>query len=84
VTQVSQPYVPGNTVYWTKYTYDGLGRTLRVLAPDGASTTTYGYSGNITTITDPATKWKKYTYDVFGNLTYVNEPNPAGGNDYVC
>jgi RHS repeat-associated protein len=83
VGQVSQPYVPGNTVYWTKYTYDGLGRTLTQVAPDGASTTTYAYSGNTTKITDPAGKWKKYTYDVFGNLKQVNEPNPASGADYV-
>jgi YD repeat-containing protein len=83
VTQVSQPYVPGNTVYWTKYTHDALGRTVSVLSPDGASTTTYAYSGNTTTITDPAGKWKKQTTDAMGNLKQVNEPNPAGGADYV-
>jgi RHS repeat-associated protein len=83
VAQVSQPYVPGNTVYWTKYTYDGLGRTVSVLLPDTASTTTYAYSGNNTTLTDPAGKWKMQTKDVFGNLTVMNEPNPAGGANYV-
>lgn len=41
VTAVSQPRVPGGTAYWTQYTYDGLGRTVSMLAPDGASTTTY-------------------------------------------
>lgn len=35
----SQPYVPGGTVYNTTYTYDGLGRTLTKVAPDGSSTT---------------------------------------------
>jgi hypothetical protein len=35
------------------------------------------------TVTDPAGKWKKFTSDAFGNLTQVNEPNAAGGADYV-
>jgi len=81
--KVSQPYAPGGTVYWTVYNYDALGRTVSVVLPDGASTTTYAYSGNTTTITDPAGKWKKQTVDVFGNIKQVNEPNPAGGADYV-
>src|SRR5713226_890189 len=83
VMQVSQPYAPGGTQYWTTYSYDGLGRTVSVVLPDGASTTTSSYSGNTTTIADPAGKWKKQTVDVFGNIKQVNEPNPAGGADYV-
>jgi len=51
--------------------------------PDGVSHTTYAYSGNTVTVTDPGGRWKKYTMDVFGNVTQVNEPNPAGGADYV-
>ena len=43
--------------------------------PDGASTTTYVYSGNQTTVTDPAGKWKTFTTDVQGNLTTVTEPD---------
>src|SRR5207253_234313 len=57
------------------YTYDGLGRTLSTVAPDGASTTTYSYSTNTVTVTDPAGKWKKFTMDAFGNLTSVVEPD---------
>jgi YD repeat-containing protein len=78
--RVSRPYAPGDPVYWTTYTYDGLGRTLSVVAPDGASTTAYAYQGNRTTVTDPAGKWKTFTNDAFGNLVQVTEPNPAGGN----
>ncbi len=77
--QVSQPYAPSGTVYWTTYSYDGRGRKLNTVLPDGASTTTYSYSGNTSTVTDPASNWKQDVYDVFGNLTTVNEPNPAGG-----
>ena len=33
-----QPYAPGGSIFWTTYTYDGLGRMLTVVAPDGART----------------------------------------------
>src|SRR2546425_12389030 len=81
--RTSQPYAPGGAIYWTTYTYDGLGRTVAVLAPDGASTTTYAYQGNTTTVTDPAGKWKQYVTDAMGNLTQVIEPNPAGGANLI-
>jgi RHS repeat-associated protein len=65
------------------YNYDALGRTVGVVAPDGSSTTTYLYEGNTVKTTDASGKWKKFTQDAVGNLTQVNEPNPAGGADYV-
>jgi YD repeat-containing protein len=79
--RVSQPYAPGGTVYWTTYTYDGLGRTLTVTAPDGA-VTSYSYQANKTTVTDPAGKWKTYLTDAMGNLTQVIEPDPGGGANW--
>jgi RHS repeat-associated protein len=81
--QQSLPHAPGGTVYYTTNTYDGIGRTLSVIKPDGASTTTYSYAGNTVTTTDPAGKWKTFTMDAFGNVTQVVEPNPAGGANYV-
>src|SRR5579883_1795254 len=79
---VSQPYAPGATPVWTRYTYDGAGRTLTVTAPDG-SVTRYSYLGNSTTVTDPAGKWKTTTVDAQGNVKTVTEPNPAGGANFV-
>jgi YD repeat-containing protein len=76
MTQVSQPYAPGNTVYWTTYAYDAIGRTVSVTAADG-SATAYSYSGNTTTVTDAAGKWKTTTVDVQGNTTQVYEPDPS-------
>ena len=76
-SQASQPYPSGSSASaWTTWSYDGLGRTVSVKQPDGASTTTYAYSGNQTTVTDPAGKWKQYTKDVLGNLITVLEPDP--------
>jgi YD repeat-containing protein len=77
VQQVSQPYAPGSTEYWTVYAYDGIGRTVTVTQPDGASTTHYAYSGNVTTVTDPAANSKQFTTDVEGNLITAVEPDPA-------
>ena len=57
--QVSLPHASGAGAIWTTYTYDGIGRTLSVLQPDGASTSTYSYQGNVVTVTDPAGAWKK-------------------------
>jgi RHS repeat-associated protein len=71
------PYPAGlSPVKWTSYTYDGLGRTVSAVQPDG-STTSYAYAGNQTTVTDPAGKWKKFTNDVEGNLVSVTDPDPA-------
>jgi YD repeat-containing protein len=56
-----------------------MGRTLSVAQPNGSGTTTYAYTGNTVTVTDPAGKWKTMTMDGFGNLVTVVEPNPAGG-----
>ncbi|MBI4910107.1 MAG: hypothetical protein HY820_41200 [Acidobacteria bacterium] len=78
--QKSQPYAPGGTVYWTVYSYDGVGRTVSVVLPNNSGTTTYSYTGNTVTVTDPAGKWKTYESDAFGNVTKTTEPNPAGGS----
>ncbi len=77
--RVSQPYAPGGTIYWTTYTYDGLGRTLSISHPGNTGTTTYVYQGNTVKVIDPTGRWKTSTYDALGNLVQMSEPNPAGG-----
>jgi RHS repeat-associated protein len=79
VKKVSLPYAPGGTVLWTEYVYDGLGRTLSVIQPNGAGTTTYLYEGNTVKVTSPSGKWKKYEMDALGRLVKVDEPRPGGG-----
>jgi YD repeat-containing protein len=62
----------------TSYTYyDILGRTTKVKAPNGV-TTTSNYSGNTQTVTDALSHSVKYTYDAFHRLTSVLEPNSSG------
>ncbi|WP_162180005.1 RHS repeat-associated core domain-containing protein [Bryobacter aggregatus] len=75
----SLPYAPGGTVYWTTYTYDGLGRTLSVAQPNNSGTTTYLYEGNTVKVTSPSGKWKKYEMDAVGRMTLVTEPRPGSG-----
>ena len=82
--QTSLPYAPGGTPVWTVYTYDASGRTLTAIKPDGASTTTYTYQGNNTTVTDPVGRWKTFTSDAAGNLITVTEPNPASNCSGNC
>ena len=60
---------------------DGTNTVTLVTLPDG-SISTYAYSGNTTTVTDPGGKWKTYTTDALGNLVQVTEPNPQGGADH--
>ena len=91
----SQPYAPGGTVYWTTYTYDGMGRTVTVTGPDGSSQTKVTYNatapgaaappalGSSVTTVDPKGNWKIVTTDGFGNVARVTEPNPAGGAPYI-
>jgi YD repeat-containing protein len=71
----SLPHAQGGVVNWVIYNYDGLGRTVSVVQPDG-SAKTYEYLANTVKVTDEAGKWKKYTMDAFGNLTQVLEPDP--------
>ena len=40
--------------------------------------------GATVTVTDPSGHWKTSTSDGFGNVIQVNEPNPAGGADFVA
>lgn len=66
----------GTPTVLTETTYDGLGRPVLVTAPGGAKTT-YLYSENETTVTDPANVKKKLVTDALGRLVSVTE-DPGG------
>ncbi len=64
-----------------------IGRTLSVKQPDATSTTTYAYSGNQTTVTDPAqllqtsaSSWKLGAGGISGNPDTIDVG--SAGNNY--
>jgi RHS repeat-associated protein len=63
--------------YPTTYNYDSLGRIKQVAASDNV-TSTLSYSGNTTTVTDPAGHTKTYTRDSLGELLSVTETVQSG------
>jgi RHS repeat-associated protein len=74
VRSVSSPYcTSGDSTYGlTTYTYDALGRTNSITEQDNSVITT-SYSGNCTTVADPAGKSRKSCSDALGRITRVWE-----------
>jgi RHS repeat-associated protein len=77
-SQTSNPFRPGDPIFWTTTAYDILGRVANVTGPDQSQSTT-SYSGNATTMTDPAGKTKRCVKDMLGRVTKTIE-DPSGLN----
>ncbi|HVB58721.1 MAG TPA: RHS repeat-associated core domain-containing protein [Candidatus Acidoferrales bacterium] len=77
--QTSNPYTGSTGSYWTTTQFDVLGRPISVTLPDN-SATTYSYSTNTATVTDPTGKQRKSVMDAAGRLSSVYEPDPTNGN----
>jgi RHS repeat-associated protein len=67
VEKTSEPYFPGQTVYWNLNEYDAVGRVTKQTYADN-SFYTFLYSGLTTTTTDPLGQKDIRKLDVFGNL----------------
>ncbi len=80
---VSNPYcsTADPTYGFPTYEYDALDRVRRVIHQGGSVTTT-DYSGNTTTITDPAGKKRKSEADALDRLTRASEPDANGSFVY--
>lgn len=76
--EVSDPYT-GSPQYWTETEYDALNRITDVILPDN-SQTTYAYSANSVTTTDPAGKQRQMLTDALGRTSAVYEPDPTNNN----
>jgi RHS repeat-associated protein len=77
VSQVSNPHGTSESALWTQNQYDALGRVVKVIPPDGsasANNTQIAYSGNSTTVTDPAGKQRRTITDALGRLIEADEP----------
>ena len=89
VYQQSRPYRSGDTQQWTTATYDALGRTRTVTAPDGSVTQTFynetsrpdvasSAAGETTRVQDAWGRERWGRTDSSGRLVEVVEPNPSG------
>lgn len=65
--KTSEPYFPGNTIYWNTNTYDACGRVITQTAPDGKSYS-FTYDGLKTITTDPLGHKTTKEVDVNGLL----------------
>ncbi|UMX48274.1 MAG: FG-GAP-like repeat-containing protein [Candidatus Nealsonbacteria bacterium DGGOD1a] len=68
-----------NSLLYTTYSYDALGRKTSVA--NALGTTTYSYKNWQTTITDANSNSKDYSYDAYGNLAKVVEHDDS--KDYA-
>jgi len=78
-TKSSNPYRSnvGEQPIWTTSLSDSLGRSIKVITPDGAVVKTE-YSGNTVTITDQAGKKRRSIANPLGQLIRVDEPDGSG------
>lgn len=81
----SHPYT-GASPYWTETVFDAMGRATetRLLNSSFAvipgNTTTYSYSLNTVTVTDPAGQQRKTESDSLGRIVKVYEPDVTAQN----
>lgn len=68
-----------------KYKYDYLGDLVKIVQPDGATTTTFAYdlAGRKTGMTDPDRGSETYVYDANGNLTQSVDARGSAGTVYA-
>ena len=77
--QTSNPYTGASASYWTTTAFDVLGRPTSVTLADN-SVTTYSYTANTATVTDPKGIKRKSVADAAGRLSTLWEPDPNNGN----
>src|SRR5262249_40393443 len=79
VSQAANPHSPSESQVWTTYAYDALSRPTTITPPGGAGSTQFSYSGNQTTVTDPAGLQRRNYTDGLGRLVRVDEPGYDDG-----
>ncbi len=70
ITQESFPYYESETIYWTEYYYDAIGRLSETKAPDN-STRSINYNGLTTAITNPLGQTQTRIVDILSRLKSV-------------
>jgi hypothetical protein len=77
--KTSNPYTGSSPSYWTTTAFDVLGRPTTSTLTDN-SATSYTYTTNTATVTDPAGIQRASVTDGAGRLSTVKEPDPSNGN----
>ncbi len=72
IEKTSEPYFPGETVYWNTTEYDDCGRVIKKHDAAG-HTTEIDYKGFVTTTTDALGHKTTRTMDINGNLKQVRD-----------
>jgi RHS repeat-associated protein len=78
--KTSNPYITGSPSYWTTTAFDVLGRPTSVTLPDN-SATSYSYTTNTATVTDPKGIKRESVADGAGRLATIWEPDPNNSNN---
>jgi RHS repeat-associated protein len=89
VWKQSRPFRAGETPQWSEISYDALGRTTQVVAPDGSATQTFyneqyrpgaasTLAGQTVRSRDAWGRERWVRYDALGRLAETVEPNPNG------
>lgn len=76
--RTSNPYT-GSPSYWATTTFDALSRPTQIQLPD-TSSTTFSYTTNTVTVTDPKGNKRKSVSDAAGRQTKLFEPDVTNGN----
>lgn len=75
VAAKSMPHNPGQTIQWTQFEYDALGRQSRVQHPDGTAATTDFTTPGLVVITDERLKTRRKFLDAYDAVKRVEETN---------
>ena len=79
--RTSWPYNPGETLRWTSFTYDSIGRPKTI--NNNSLITTYDYAVDYVSITDPSGKTKKSILNGLSNpVQVIEDDNPTITYDY--
>jgi RHS repeat-associated protein len=70
----SNPFTGSSPSYWSIAEFDGLGRPIANILPDG-SQSTVSYTGNSVMSTDPSGLQRKSFFDGLGRMIEVDEPS---------
>ena len=80
LTQKSNPYLTGDNPLWTTFQYDGLGRLINTIAPNGITVGNV-YNGFTTTTTTTSGNSTRITEQTINYMGWITNNTDASGAD---